>query len=399
MCLAVTQEADRMNVSPPQSRKGAVMAVVLLALAALLQDAASASSRVCRQLEAELAGGGRTAAQSRKNDAAIAKQRAQLQAAKRQARASGCGFRLFGSASSSCSGINAKIDGLERRVASLQRKQPAGASGRSRAQTMAALRANGCRAGQTASTKGPRNLLEKLFGGGIGQREIIEDAGPPQKRDTRQPRRAPAETTTAGGIRFSAPPGRYRTLCVRSCDGYYFPLATSSRPSDFARDHANCQTSCPGTEAQLYYTQPDGEAETMVSGISGQAYTDLPSAWLYKQVGVSAPAGCTCTAQKSNAAVGLAASSGDHTSALPEQTGTAAPAPPGQPEPEAGAGSEVKTDRDGRRDADAVHPTEEKSGAGQEALGKRRVRVVGPVFLPDREGAEDPQAPGRNEVR
>jgi hypothetical protein len=390
-----------MNASLSQLRRGAVMAVALLALAVLLPDAASASTRVCRQLEAELAGGGRSAPQVRRNEAAVAKQRAQLQAAKRQARASGCGFRLFGGRSNSCSAINAKIDGLERSVASLQRKQPGGASGRSRAQIQAALRANGCRSDQTASTGGPRNLLEKIFGGGIRQREIIEDlAPPPQRRDTRQARRAPAETTAAGGIRFSAPPGRYRTLCVRSCDGYYFPLSTSSRPSDFARDHANCQTSCPGTEAQLYYTQPDGEADTMVSGISGQAYIDLPSAWLYKQVGVSAPAGCTCTAQRNNAIAGLAAPTGDHTSAVPGQAGPAAPSPIGQPasgaQPE--PGPDAKTSHDGGQDAGSLRHAAEAPEAGQEASGERRVRVVGPVFLPDPEGAADPQAPARNEV-
>lgn len=363
-----------MNALPPQLRRGAVMAVALLALAAFLPDAASASTRVCRQLEAELAGGGRSPTQVRKNDAAVEKQRAQLQAAKREARASGCGFRLFGGSSSSCGPINAKIDRLERSVTALQRKQPASASGRSRAQIMAALRANGC-SDQTAST-GPRNLLEQIFGGGVRQREIIEDVGTPQKRDTRQARRAPADGSASAG--FSAPPGRYRTLCVRSCDGYYFPLSTSSRPSDFARDQANCQTSCPGTAAEIYYTRPDEEADTMVSGISGQAYIDLPSAWLYKRVGVAAPAGCTCTAQRSNAMAGVvppvappvADQTSDQTGALPEQTAPA-PAP------------DVTTDSDG----------------GLEAYGERRVRVVGPVFLPDPEGAADPQAPARNEVQ
>lgn len=354
-----------MKASPPHGR--ALIAAALIGLAVFFPDAASASTRVCRQLEAELAGGGQNATQVRKNDAAVARQRGQLQAAKRQARASGCGFRLFGGGASSCGAINAKIEGLERSLASLKRKQPAGTSGRSRAQIQAALRANGCRDDQAANTGGPRNLLEKIFGGGIRQREIIEDVGPPQRRETKQARRDPAETMAGGGMRFSAPPGRYRTLCVRSCDGYYFPLSTSSRPSDFARDHANCQTSCPGTEAQLYYTQPDGEADTMVSGTSGQAYTDLPSAWLYKQVGVSAPAGCSCNAQKNNAVAGVAAPTAEHTAALPEKPEPAAPSP-ALPEPD------------------------------REPSGDRSVRVVGPLFLPDPEGAADPQAPARNEV-
>ena len=71
-------------------------------------DAMSASSRVCRQLEADLASGSGGAAQARKQDAAVARQREQLQLAKRQSRGAGCGFRLFGSSASSCGAINLK---------------------------------------------------------------------------------------------------------------------------------------------------------------------------------------------------------------------------------------------------------------------------------------------------
>lgn len=366
-----------MNASPPRSRRINAVAIALLVLTALLPDAASAASRVCRQLEAELSGGGRTSTQARKNDAAIAKQRAQLQAAKRQARASGCGFRLFGGSSSSCAAINAKIEGLERSVASLQRKQQGPASGRSRAQIMAALRANGCRGEQT-TTGGPRGLLERIFGGAARQRELVDDAPPAQQPDTA--RRTPANA--AVGSRFSAPPGRYRTLCVRICDGYHFPLSRSSRPSDFARDEANCQTSCPGTETHIYYTRPDGEADTMVSATSGRAYTELPAAWLYKRIGVPTPEGCTCTARKSGSALGVTARDADHTAAVPPKDKVGHPSPNGRPE--AGADAEV---------------TAETPAAARQDPGDRRVRVVGPLFLPAQAGATDRQVPGRREVR
>jgi len=354
-----------MTARPRRLGASAALAAAFLALTVLLPDVASASTRVCRQLEAELAGGGKASTQSRRNDAAVSKQRAQLQAAKRQARASGCGFRLFGGNSSSCGPINAKIEKLERSVAAAQRK--ASSSGRSRAQIMAALRANGCRDGQTAST-GPRNLLEQIFGGGVRQRQIIEDMEPPRRRDTRQVRSSPADGA-AGGMRFSAPPGRYRTLCVRTCDGYYYPLSTSSRPSDFARDQANCQTSCPASAAEIYYTRPDEEANTMVSGISGQPYIDLPSAFLYKQVGVTPPEGCTCNAAKSFVSAGGTAI---------ESTQAITP-----PEPQ------------------SIEPLRGRAAPEYDlpSVDDRRVRVVGPVFLPDPEGAADPQAPAPSEVQ
>ena len=44
----------------------------------------------------------------------------------------------------------------------------------------------------------------------------------------------------------------YRTLCVRTCDGYYFPISYSTNASHFADDEATCQKQCPATEAILF---------------------------------------------------------------------------------------------------------------------------------------------------
>ena len=165
----------------------------------------SASSRVCRQLEAELAsgsGGGHSAAQARKQDAAIARQREQLQLAKRQSRSAGCGFRLFGGSASSCGAINLKVEKMERNLEALQRRRSKAidpGSGRSRSQIMAALQANGCRDEAVAERRlprgldGTRNLLDQIFGGGIDQRGSIEELGEPAYRrdEDRHVRRLP----------------------------------------------------------------------------------------------------------------------------------------------------------------------------------------------------------------
>ena len=105
-----------------------------------------------------------------------------------------------------------------------------------------------------------------------------------------------------GHIRYSAPPGSYRTLCVRTCDGYYFPMSSASSPSEFDRDQMNCQSSCPGTEVQIYYHRLGLESEDMVSGLSGLPYSELPTAYLYKQTDAPSPAGCTCSALKNDEA-------------------------------------------------------------------------------------------------
>ena len=121
------------------------------ALFSLSSEAIAASSRVCRQLEAELASAGSGAsspAQMRKQDSAIAKQRSQLQLARKQSREAGCGFSLFGRGDAKCGAVNAKIEKMERNLDALQRKRSqvsAAGSARSRSKIMAALDANGCR--------------------------------------------------------------------------------------------------------------------------------------------------------------------------------------------------------------------------------------------------------------
>ena len=107
-----------MAAAPQRLGRLAALVLAAAAIASLLPEGALAASRVCRQLEAELAsgGGGPSAAQLRKQDASIARQREQLQLAKRQSRRAGCGFRLFGGGSSSCGAINLKIDKMERNL-------------------------------------------------------------------------------------------------------------------------------------------------------------------------------------------------------------------------------------------------------------------------------------------
>ena len=134
----------------------------------------------------------------------------------------------------------------------------------------------------------------------------------------------------------------------------------------------------------------------MVSSLSGQPYTDLPTAWLYKQTDTPSPAGCTC---------GVAHNDGPNNFSIVAGN---PPPPPVQPEPvtpyrrpDPAADPETLANRDGGLDAEALRrmavapKTNKPAAAGEE----RRVRVVGPVFLPDPEAAADPQAQDLNPVR
>ncbi|RUW94437.1 hypothetical protein EOA30_33500, partial [Mesorhizobium sp. M8A.F.Ca.ET.059.01.1.1] len=129
-------------------------AAVLLGL--LLSGAAvsepQAASRVCRQLEADLAatsrGGGGGPALVRKYDAAIERQRDQISKARGQASNAGCGFSLFSRNINQCAGLNATIERMNANLDSLQAKRAqlaGGGSRRDRGRILAALDANDCR--------------------------------------------------------------------------------------------------------------------------------------------------------------------------------------------------------------------------------------------------------------
>jgi hypothetical protein len=82
----------------------------------------------------------------------------------------------------------------------------------------------------------------------------------------------------------------YRTMCVRACDGYYFPVSFSTLPSQFAADETKCQNRCAAPSSLFIYRNPGEEIEQMVS-LDGKSYSSLPNAWLYRKRFIS---GCSC---------------------------------------------------------------------------------------------------------
>jgi hypothetical protein len=87
--------------------------------------------------------------------------------------------------------------------------------------------------------------------------------------------------------------GTYRTVCVRLCDGFFFPISFATTPENFSRDSDSCNARC-GSPARLYvYPNPGGEPEQMV-GLDGKPYSALKSAFLFR---TNYDAACTCKAQ------------------------------------------------------------------------------------------------------
>lgn len=108
------------------------------------------------------------------------------------------------------------------------------------------------------------------------------------------------ETVVAEGAEdwYHGSGGTYRTVCVRLCDGAYFPVSFSTTRNWFNRDEAVCKSRC-GAPARLYVApNPGGSPETMRDR-NGASYIALPTAFQFRKGTVS---GCSCRAEAWEAA-------------------------------------------------------------------------------------------------
>lgn len=88
-----------------------------------------------------------------------------------------------------------------------------------------------------------------------------------------------------------APGETYRTVCVRLCDGYYFPISFATLRSHFAQDADACSSKCSAPAELYYHPNPGGTMEQAVALQSSEPYTKLKSAFRYRKEYVN---GCSC---------------------------------------------------------------------------------------------------------
>jgi len=188
----------------------------------------------------------------------------------------------------------------------------------------------------------------------------------------------------------------YRTLCVRTCDGYYFPISYSTMPTKFAEDEKTCQAMCPAAEVALYTHRNPGEEVTQAVSIGGRNYADLPAAFAYRKAFNPA---CSCKAAGQTWADALkhledqTVERGDivvneeRARAL-SQPRTDAQGQPIRPLPKSNTptakGKAAPAVNETAAPAPSTPAAIENQAPESEPAGKRQVRTVGPTFLPAR---------------
>ncbi len=332
-----------------------------------------ASNQVCVRLEGQLAilsrGDPAHADQIRRYEDAIAKQQGELDRTLAQSKKRGCEgggfFALFTGRSPECQPLINQIqqmrDTLDRAMSDLERLKSGNnydQDGQRRA-LVGQLAQNNCgpQYRAAAAAAGPGGFLDALFGNNV---------------------------ISPGGE--GTPSGTYRTVCVRTCDGFYFPLSYSTVPNRFADDQRACQRMCPASEAVLYTYRNPGEDINQAVSVSGQPYTELPNAFHYRKEFTS---GCSCRRPGQSCADAL--KNADDSSTL--ETGDIvvtdqnAKALSQAPQPKGAMGKLMKPgvkERDANTTPAAPGATPaapDASAASDSNASKGSVRTVGPPFV------------------
>ena len=107
------------------------------------------------------------------------------------------------------------------------------------------------------------------------RRRLPAGSQPPRARSRRcgRTRTAAAPPAASSATCRSPPTGR---VCVRLCDGYYFPVSFSTLPNHFERDADVCQSKC-AAPAELYYHQNPGSGMEQAVSYKTQAALHEPA--------------------------------------------------------------------------------------------------------------------------
>lgn len=380
----------RPKLGPRSIRRFSTVATLAaLAAAACLPGAAKAQeSAYCADLRAQIARAGASGAAARYR-AAAGKQRAEYNRLAARARAMQCDreqFLFFGDPPPpQCAGINARLAALRGSIAAYDQ---AGADDSQR-QALAARYEAECRNPRIVPARAPtpRNFFEELFG----------VAPPDETTGLREVPVGPAEPEPADPFADQPvderPRGGSQAICVRSCDGGFFPLSYTAKNSNLDDLNGLCKALCPNAEVKLYTRAPWKDVNEAVS-IDGEPYPDHPNALKFQKTYDSS---CGCKPPNQSWAEALAdaerilaeRNSKDQVVTVEQAEQMSRPIAPGdprarkqrgQPAPAPGVSVQDQPLRGAVRESEGVAgPEVYREVIGPDGV-RRRVRVVAPTL-------------------
>ncbi len=347
------------------------------------QQGGGAVNPMCPRLEAQLAsidrGGGDAgkAEQVRRYEEAAARQQGELDRVSQQAKRLGCDssgfFSLFSGQSAQCGPVNTQLQqmrsNLDQITISLERLRGGGPGNgereNQRRSVLIALAQNNCGPQYAAAARnaGGGGFFDNMFGNNNGPgASVPADLGPPSST--------------------------FRTVCVRSCDGFYFPISFATVQSRFADDERTCKNLCPASEASLFSYRNPGEDINQAVSVSGQPYSSSPNAFKYRQ---EFNPSCSCKAVGQSWADALktiddkaSVEQGDIIVTEERATRMSQPLTKGQPAPKKSATPPAASAAPPAAAAPAIDPAAAASDAAAASSANKPIRSVGPTFIPGR---------------
>jgi hypothetical protein len=345
---------------------------LVLAGAAGAQAQSANPNPVCQRLEAQLVSLDRgnadpaRADQIRRAEDALNRQQYEVDRLVAQGRRMDCErsglFSIFRNPPPACGPLNRQIDqarsALDRMQMQLEQLQ-GGTTQRAaqRQSLLIALGENNCGPQyRSAALQGQqRGFFDRLFGGLGGEN-------------------GPGAGGSVNAPETGAPMGNtFRTVCVRTGDGYYYPVSFATTPDHFQQDAETCRRTCPAADVQLYYYHNPGEDMTQAVSLSGTRYADLPTAFEYRKKLTNV----SCRRPGESWADALKAEGPDATLEAGDVIVT---------EENAKRLSQPRAGKPSKPERAAEQPVSTRSALadapGQIDPTKRKVRTVGPTFLP-----------------
>jgi hypothetical protein len=337
---------------------------------------------ICIRLEGQLAtidrgaGSGDPAKdeQIRRYQDAAAKQQAELDRVTLQAKRMGCDssgfFSLFNGQSAQCGPVNNQIQqmrgNLDQITTSLERLRSGGIGGadreNQRRSVLTALAQNNCGPQYANAARGPGSFIDNLFGN--------NNPAPP-------------------GVDLGPQSGTFRTVCVRTCDGAYFPVSFATVQARFQDDERTCKALCPATEATLFAYRNPGEDINQAVSVTGQPYTALPNAFKFR---TEFNPSCACKAAGQTWSDAL--KSVDDKAAVEQQgdiivTEESAKKMQQRAQPAAKGATAAKKGASPAGTTATAPPAPDAAAPAADATGpagdKKQIRTVGPTFIPPKQ--------------